>query len=254
MSSRAAVFASFVSFALAAAGCAPGGGAEEPAEPETATQDESDLRDGSVADGEHPEVGILRFDGGYCTATLIGKRTVLTAAHCFDFGSGIADLSQPALGSFVFATKKGAGRSIGFHRYRADARIWQIGFDIGVAQLDEAVAEDEATPAVIAENWPENGDTLTVYGYGRHGSSCKESDEGPKHKRKDEIVVPDGFFRRVSCPGDSGGPYFWTGSNEIVALVKGDGLGVEWIANAVKHREWILEQQEASERGELELE
>ena len=35
-------------------------------------------------DGEHSEVGILTFKEGrmYCSATAIGRRTILTAAHC----------------------------------------------------------------------------------------------------------------------------------------------------------------------------
>ncbi len=228
-----------------------GCGGEEESAPTVASSEENDLRDGDIADGEHPEVGFLTFGKGYCTATLIGARTVLTAAHCFDFGSGIHADSAPEPGRFVFRTKQGKSRSIAYRRYRADARVWEVGFDIGVAQLDEVVSAEEATPAVVAENWPEDGDTLTVYGYGRYGESCKESDQGGKHKRKDEVVVPEGFGKRITCPGDSGGPYFWTGSNEIVALVKGDGLGVEWVANAVKHRDWILEQRDAAERGEL---
>lgn len=226
-------------------------GAEEESAPTVASSDENDLRDGVIADGEHPEVGFLTFGDGYCTATLIGARTVLTAAHCFDFGSGIHAATAPEPGRFVFRTKQGKSRSIAYRRYRADARVWEVGFDIGVAQLDETVTAEEATPAVVSEAWPEDGDTLTVYGYGRHGESCSGRDEGGKHKRKDEVVLPEGFGKRITCPGDSGGPYFWTGSNEIVALVKGDGLGVEWVANAVKHRAWILEHRDAAERGEL---
>lgn len=212
-----------------------------------------ELRQSSLADGEHPEVGILTTSKGYCTGTLIGPRTVLTAAHCFGFSSGAVDPAAPGEGYFSLRTRTGHSLSVPYHRWRADANVLQIGFDMGIAELDAPVADADATPATIAQAWPEDGDTLTVYGFGRYGDKCTQKDAGAKHKRKDVITLPDGFDRRVTCPGDSGGPYFHTGSSEIVALVKGDGLGVEWVADAVKHRAWILARLDESESGLLPL-
>ncbi len=230
--------------ALALTGCAT----------EAPDQTSDELRqNSSIADGEHPEVGMITTPKGYCTATLIGARTVVTAAHCFGFGSAIAADSAPAFGNFTIRLKNGKSLVVPYHRYRADATVLQIGFDMGVAQLDAPVPADGATPATIAEVWPDSGETLTVYGYGRYGKKCEFSDKGAKHKRKDVIELPEGFDTRVTCPGDSGGPYFATGTSEIVALVKGDGLGVEWVADAVKHRQWILDRQSESEQGKLQL-
>jgi V8-like Glu-specific endopeptidase len=212
------------------------------------TSQDQALRSYEDANTEHPEVGVLRTSAGYCTGTLIGPRTVLSAAHCFAFGSAIAADDAPALGTFtIFA----GGKSIRytFHRERADANVLEVKFDLSITQLDAAVSPETATPATIAERWPDGG-TLTVYGYGRYGQGCT-SKNTDMTKRKTDVPPSFPFVKATTCPGDSGGPYFVTGTSEIVATVKGDGLGLEWVADAVRFRDWILKNRDDSERGAL---
>lgn len=166
----------------------------------------SAIINGQVDTG-HPAVGqlIISQGGGYasaCTATLIGSKTVLSAAHCVD-----------GLSSGYFR--------IGGYQYTTAKLIPHPDFsmqnpfspDIAVITLQQVVSG--ITPKPLATNAPKVGDSLVIVGFGI--TSEYSQDMGTKRVTTNTIEQLGNNWLRyfgssgsegTICSGDSGGPSF----------------------------------------------
>lgn len=155
---------------------------------------------------DRPEVGSISG----CTATLVGPRLVITAAHCLGYRSRT---SPGRYGSFEIRRSRGDSQRYTIRRYVSYGRT--VGRDdVALIQLESAVPDSIATPAGLAATTPSDGTPVTIYGYGcqRRGTSGTWA--------KQEIDTSWGRTTTTLCPGDSGGPTI-TPDGEVVAINSG---------------------------------
>jgi hypothetical protein len=163
-----------------------------------------------VPDAGHPAVGML--GNIFCTATLVGSRTVLTAAHCLHD-------SNPY--TFVLGEKTYPAAKVIPHPDWTEVDSlpelpnadWKFSInDIGVLLLADQVLGIE--PMRLATQTPAVGQTVTLVGFG-----VTSTGGGGQKNKVDNVVgnVGAGFVLfgnyggltggdGLTCTGDSGGP------------------------------------------------
>ncbi len=212
------------------AACGPTG-LDGPAESEL-TREAKEIVGGTVNNGD-PEVFMLRMIynnglGSACSATLIGRSTLLTAAHCVD------PLMGKAFGMQIWAINRTDAMEApqsewielvetkmhpGWNPTQPDAAN-----DIAMARLARS-------PGITPKPWNTSsvdgftGRSLRAVGYGITGNADEDSFGTKRHVNLvfDQINSTHIFLgdrsRKGVCHGDSGGPTFHTFSDGIERVV-----------------------------------
>jgi V8-like Glu-specific endopeptidase len=170
-------------------------------------------------DTAHPAVGKLKAFKTYnpqtfmaCTATLIGKKTVLTAAHClWETDNVVFQLGS----SYYYAAS---------WSYHPQFTYEQINtYDVGVVILSQEITFIPAVP--LSKTAPSIGEEITLVGFG--DTSTGADNWGVKRATQNTIsaMTSRSFSYKGSsgshgniCDGDSGGPSFRLQENQEVLV------------------------------------
>jgi V8-like Glu-specific endopeptidase len=223
---------------------------------------------GGNPDAAHPYVGLLDNGSEGCSGTLIAARVVVTAAHCFAGESkwGI-DAGQPKIR--VTFDQQGIlnrdrtsyyGAFISDPAFCSPCAPGSKGFDdndVAVLILDSPVAmttygrlPSSGFDDSLATNTP-----LDVVGYGVQAFLKPGVPDLnavlTRYAARAKLVSVETDFLKISsaqCSGDSGGPVFLAGTNQLVAAVsyhanplcngvaydmRLDGDALDWITQTV---------------------
>ncbi len=238
---RRALTVAAVGASAALAGCGPTqeGPGFGPVE-QTGTQ-RAEIVGGSVNHGD-PEVFMLRmiYSNGTasgCTATLIGERTLLTAAHCVDPAINNAESVTLFATNVTYAENAHQQDWIRITEYRMHPGWSAHGETL---QHDIALALLQRAPGVPPKMWNreplfgKQGAPIRAVGYGI--TSRQRNDSGTKRQveltisgmQGTHLYLGDQMGRGI-CSGDSGGPTFHVfsdGRERQIGVHSFDGNGV----------------------------
>lgn len=149
-----------------------------------------------VEDGEYPEVVYISMSGSRCSATLVGPRVVLTAAHCARGGARM---------SFQLGQHRYDGRCDGSPLYPGQDH------DVSLCLLSRPV---EGVKFASIGKTATPGEIATLIGYGCVRQGGGGGNDGILRVGEARITRYSGFDfvtqgNSALCFGDSGGPAYY---------------------------------------------
>jgi secreted trypsin-like serine protease len=197
-----------------------------------------------VPDGDnHPYVGLVALIDdkeefvGRCSGTLLSPTVVLTAGHCTD----VATRAQVWFDSTVNPAEGGVMGTPYTHLDFESGNLQNDDKDVGVVVLDDPVQMDTygQLPELgeldkLATQRGTQEQTFTIVGYGLQSVRPTLQEDLVRYKGTVSLIdlrsaISDGHTIQITknpgqrssggqCPGDSGGPYLYEGTDTVVGI------------------------------------
>jgi hypothetical protein len=169
-------------------------------------------------------VGLLKdSQGGFCTATLVGKKTLVTASHCIEAGQSYTFQAGGATYSVTRAVRHPQYKESAVNNAAYNAN------DIAVVILAQAPA---VAPSLLATTAPTVGLPVTLVGFGTSGETAQDDAKRIGKTAigwvsSTEVGWKGSSTTSTTCYGDSGGPSFATmNGQEVQVSVCSRGTGI----------------------------
>lgn len=185
------------------------------------------IRGEEVPEGALPQVVAIRSSGAGCSATLVGERILITAAHCASTGAKVTTVidGKPYVGT--------AKRHPSYPRT-----------DIDVAIVKLSAPVPGVNPMHVHEDQVVVGEEVTLTGYGCTKEDGVDGEFGTLRYGTAVVTGRSGYdlmtnSGAAACFGDSGSGVFK--DNQIVAVVsKGDISQRSLTLELHKVKSWLL--------------